>query len=232
MIWIDRLALFSTIDFIGLFLLFTGWFSIGWITENPPKNKPSVSKLMVFYRQEWMRQFILRDPRIYDAQILSNLRQGTAFFASTSMIAIGGGLALIGNAERLTGVASDLTLTNVPTIVWEIKLIIMLFFIANAFLKFVWSHRLFGYAAVIMSAVPVDPNDPLCIPRAEKAAEINIAAARSYNRALRSVYFGLAATAWLGGGIALSLAAILTVFIVWRREFASISRAALLKSTL
>ncbi|MDO6727866.1 MAG: DUF599 domain-containing protein [Cognatishimia sp.] len=232
MIWIDRLALFSTIDFIGLFLLFTGWFTIGWITENPPKNKPSVSKLMVFYRQEWMRQFILRDPRIYDAQILSNLRQGTAFFASTSMIAIGGGLALIGNAERLTGVASDLTLTNVPTIVWEIKLIIMLFFIANAFLKFVWSHRLFGYAAVIMSAVPVDPNDPLCIPRAEKAAEINIAAARSYNRALRSVYFGLAATAWLGGGIALSLAAILTVFIVWRREFASISRAALLKSTL
>ncbi len=232
MIWIDSLALFSTIDFIGLFLLFTGWFTIGWITENPPKNKPSVSKLMVFYRQEWMRQFILRDPRIYDAQILSNLRQGTAFFASTSMIAIGGGLALIGNAERLTGVASDLTLTNVPTIVWEIKLIIMLFFIANAFLKFVWSHRLFGYAAVIMSAVPVDPNDPLCIPRAEKAAEINIAAARSYNRALRSVYFGLAATAWLGGGIALSLAAILTVFIVWRREFASISRAALLKSTL
>lgn len=230
MIWIDRLALFSTFDFIGLTLLFVGWFTIGWFTENPPKNKPSVSKLMVFYREEWMRQFIWRDPRIYDAQILSNLRQGTAFFASTSMIAIGGGLALIGNAERLTGVASDLTLTNVPTIVWEIKLIIMLFFIANAFLKFVWAHRLFGYAAVIMSAVPVDPNDPQCIPRAEKAAKISITAARSYNRALRSVYFGLAATAWLGGGVVLAIAAPLTVFIVWRREFASISRAALLQS--
>ncbi|UZD91061.1 DUF599 domain-containing protein [Cognatishimia activa] len=227
--WIDRLSLFSTPDFVGLALLFASWLVIGWFIENPPAKRPSVSYLMTFYRREWMRQFIFRDPRIFDAQILGNLRQGTAFFASATMIAIGGGLALIGNAEQLTGVASELTLMSAPTIVWEIKLILMVFFVANAFLKFVWSHRLFGYAAVIMSAVPVDPNDPHCIPRAEKAAEIGISAARSYNRGLRSIYFGLAACAWLGGGFVLMLACILTNFIVWRREFASHSRLSLLR---
>ncbi|MDC0739199.1 DUF599 domain-containing protein [Cognatishimia sp. SS12] len=230
--WADRLTLFSTLDFVGLALLISGWLIVGWFTENPPKGRPSVSSLMVFYRQEWMRQFVLRDPRIYDAQILGNLRQGTAFFASASMIAIGGGLALIGNAERLTGVATDLTLVSAPTIVWEIKLIVMLFFVANAFLKFVWAHRLFGYAAVIMSAVPVDAKDPQCLPRAEKAGEINITAARSYNRGLRSVYFGLAAAAWLGGGWTLIVGSLLTVFIVWRREFASRSRLSLMQSPL
>lgn len=228
--WMERLAFFSSLDVIGLVLLFAGWISIGWFIENPPKNKPSVSKLMAFYRHEWMRQFVLRSPRIYDAQMLNTLRQGTAFFASASMISIGGVLALIGNAERLTGVATELTLQTIPVFVWEVKLIIMLLFVTNAFLKFVWSHRLFGYAAVIMSAVPVDPSDPMCTPRATKAAEINVAGARSYNRGLRSVYFALAATAWLGGGFALGLAAIVTVFIVWRREFASVSREALLQS--
>lgn len=227
--WIDRLALFSNYDFAGVALLFLSWLIIGWIIEHPPENRQSTSKLMAFYRHEWMRQFIHRDPRIYDAQILGNLRQGTAFFASATMIAIGGGLAMIGNADKLTSVASDLTLISTPTIVWEIKLIIMLFFVVNAFLKFVWAHRLFGYAAVIMSAVPVDPTDPNCIPRADKAADIGIFAARSYNRGLRSIYFGLAAAAWLAGGFALLFACVLTNFIIWRREFASLSRAALLR---
>jgi len=227
--WIDRISLFSAFDFAGLAILFVSWLTIGWVIENPPSKLKSVSSLMVFYRREWMRQFILRDPRIYDAQILSNLRQGTAFFASATMIAIGGGLALIGNAEQLTNVASELTLMSYPTFVWEIKLIVMLFFVANAFLKFVWAHRLFGYAAVIMSAVPVDPSDPHCAPRAEKAAEIGISAARGYNRGLRSIYFGLAAAAWLGGGVALLCAIIVTNFIIWRREFASVSRMALLR---
>lgn len=53
-------------------------------------GKPSVSVLMKRYRREWMRQFIERDPRIFDGNILSSLREGTAFFASACMIATGG----------------------------------------------------------------------------------------------------------------------------------------------
>ena len=70
---------------------------------------------------------------------------------SASMIAIGGGFALLGNAERLAGLAGELTLETAPIVVWEIKLIVMLLFATNAFLKFVWAHRLFGYAAVLMA---------------------------------------------------------------------------------
>ena len=80
---------------------------------------------------------ITRDPRIFDATILGNLRQGTAFFASASMISIGGVLALFGNTEQLIGIADDLTLNSEPNIVWELKLMVTLFFVTNAFLKFV-----------------------------------------------------------------------------------------------
>nr|WP_319948945.1 DUF599 domain-containing protein [uncultured Shimia sp.] len=231
MLWIDRLSLFSTTDFIAAVVLFFCWVSIGYVIENPPAKHPSVSTLMIKYRRAWLVHFVDRNPRVFDAQILSNLRQGTAFFASATMIAIGGGLALIGNTDQLAGVASELTMVRADPFVLEIKLLTMLLFVSNAFLKFVWAHRLFGYCSVVMSAVPNDSNDPHAGPRAAKAAEINITAARSFNRGMRSVYFSLAAAAWLFGPYALVLATLTTLFVLWRREFASQSRTVLMDTS-
>ncbi|MCF6316657.1 MAG: DUF599 domain-containing protein [Marinosulfonomonas sp.] len=226
---LDRLQFFGPLDLTAITLLATAWVLIGWIIERANNKHPSVSVIMAGYRREWMVQFITREPRVFDANILTNLRQGTTFFASASMIGIGGGLALIGNTERLLGIAKDLSLEDAPAVVWEIKILVVILFLANGFLKFVWSHRLFGYCAVVLASVPNDATDPLCFPRAAQAAEINITAARSFNRGLRSVYFALGALAWLLGAIPLLAATALTVLILWRREFASHSRSILLQ---
>lgn len=228
---LQQIALFSTLDLVALLVLALSWLLSTPLIEHPPKSRPSVSMLMAQYRREWMRQFVTRQPRIFDSQIIDNMRQGAAFFASASMISIGGGLALIGNADMLRGVAADLTIATDPTIVWEIKLLVMLVFAANAFLKFVWSHRLFGYCAVLMAAVPNDETDALALPRAAKAGEINITAARGYNRGLRSVYFGIASAAWLLGAVPLLGATVFTLLVILRREFASQSRLVLLDTS-
>lgn len=216
-------------DLGAVALIFAVWVAIGWRIEHPAAAHPSVSVLMAEYRREWMRQMVTRTPRIFDSQILATLRQGASFFASATMLAIGGGLALIGNAASLTRVASDLNLPT-PAVVWEVKMLLILFFLSNAFLKFVWSHRLFGYCAIVMAAVPDDPADPRAAPRAAKAAEINIAAAKSFNRGLRAVYFALAACGWLLGPLGLAGGAAITAAVLWRREFASRSRAVLLET--
>ena len=228
MTWIDRIALFTPLDAAALGLLVLAWLAIGWRIEHPTAKHPSTSQIMAEYRREWMQQMITREPRIFDAQIVASLRQGTAFFASTAVLALGGTLALIGNAERLTGIANDLVLMEAPTFVWEAKLVVLALFLTNAFLKFVWANRLFGYAAVVMAAVPNDAGHPDCAPRADQAAEINIAAARSFNRGLRAVYFGLACAAWLAGPWGLMGATVFTLAVIWRREFASNSRTILL----
>lgn len=226
--WIDRLFLFTLLDAAGLGLLFLGWPGCTLLIEHAPASHRSTSQIMADYRRGWMRTFVERDPRIFDSQIISSLRQGTAFFASASMIAIGGGFALLGNAERLRGVAQDLTLESDPIFLLEVKLLVVLLFAANAFLKFVWSHRLFGYCSVIMAAVPNDPKDPRALPMAMQAGELNVTAARGYNRGLRSVYFGIASSAWLLGAGALIGATVITVLVILRREFASQSRHVLL----
>ena len=225
----DRLALFTTLDFVAVGFVLVIWWGMTHLIENPPKSRPSMSNLMADYRREWMQQFIHRQPRIYDAQIVGGLRQATAFFGSATLLAIGGALALIGNADQVSVVASDFALMEAPRFVWEIKIVLILVFTTNAFLKFVWSNRLFGYCSIVMSALPVDTTDPLCDLRADQAAQINISAARAFNRGLRSVYFGLAACAWLAGPLALIGTTILTVFVIYRREFASLSRATLLR---
>ena len=219
---------FTVADLMAVAWLFLAWLGIGWITEHPPRRHPSASVLMKAYRREWMRHFVTRDPRIFDGNILTTLREGTAFFASACMIAVGGGLALIGKTDQLAGMAQQFDLGHVPALKWEVKIVVVLFFVANALLRFVWSHRLFGYCAIMMAAVPNRADDPRALPTAMQAAEINITAARSFNSGLRCVYFALGALGWLAGPLGLFLATNYVLFISWRREFASNSRRVIL----
>ena len=101
----------DAIEGSSLPVLFLAWFGCAHVIEHSPPGRPSVSTLMRRYRRDWMEQFVHRDPRIFDGNILSSLREGTSFYASACMIAIGGGLALIGNTDPLAGIALRLHLT-------------------------------------------------------------------------------------------------------------------------
>lgn len=225
---IDHLGALTAPDFLAVLGLLALWAASGWVIEHPPTRHPSVSILMQDYRRDWMRQFVTRQPRIFDATLIDSLRQGTAFFASACMIAIGGGVALIGNSDRLRGLAQDLTL-DPATVQVELKIILALAFLANALLKFVWAHRLFGYCAILMAAVPNDPDHDDSAHRALQAADINITAAKNFNRGLRSVYYALAALGWLFGPLGLTLAGLACTTVLLRREFASQSRDVMLR---
>lgn len=217
-----HLGVMSPLDWAALALVFAAWIGIGWVIEHPPARWPSVSVIMSDYRRDWMRQFVTRQPRIFDATVIDSLRQGTAFFASTSMIAIGGGIALIGNPDQWSGLSADLPLDAGVPLEW--KAILVTFFLSNALLKFVWAHRLFGYCSILMAAVPNDHSDPSCFVRAAQAAEINITAAKSFNRGLRAIYFALGSLGWLLGPWGLMAATVIASGVQIRREFLSQSR--------
>ena len=223
-----HISTLTGMDLIALALLLVLFLGSGWVIENPPKGRVSVSVIMMDYRRDWMRTFVTRQPRIFDATLIDSLRQGTAFFASACMIAIGGGVALIGNSERVAGLAAELTL-DAPGVLIEVKIILVIAFMANALLKFIWAHRLFGYCSILMAAVPNDPEDPLAFHRAEQAAEVNITAAKSFNRGLRSIYFALGALGWMLGPIGLMVATGASAAVLLRREFTSQSRDVMLR---
>ena len=219
---------FGLFDGIALALLLTGWPLIGYLVEHEGKQR-STHSLVSDYRSRWMKEMVTRDNRMLDAHILATLRQGAAFFTSASMIGIGGSVALLGQADTLQNLAVDInTDLGAPRVVWEVKLMLVVLILASAFLKFVWSHRLFGYCAVVLASVPNDPTHKDATRYAEKSAKLNSYAARSFNRGLRAVYFALAALTWLLGAWAMIAATLVTLAVLYRREFNSQSRAALI----
>lgn len=226
---LDNLPLTLTAaDVAALALLIVTWLGVGRLIEHPPRGRPSVSFLMKRYRRDWMFEMLTRDNRIFDGNTLTGLREGTAFFASACMIAMGGGLALVGNTEPLTGIARELDAAAIPALLLKLKLLLILGFVANAFLKFVWSHRLFGYCAIMMAAIPNDPDDRRVAVRAGAAAEININAARNFNIGLRAVYFAIGSAGWLLGPLGLVAGTVLVTSMTLRREFTSASRQAIM----
>ncbi|MEJ6403758.1 DUF599 domain-containing protein [Yoonia sp. 2307UL14-13] len=229
---LEHMTLLNTLDWGAAAFILLSWFTIGWLIEHPGAKRPSVTILMAERRRDWMRMFVTRDPRIFDSQILMSLRQGTSFFASTCLLAIGGVLALVGNTAPLQGVAAEVIDMPVPVLIWQLKLGLVALFLTNAFLKFVWANRVFGYCAVVMAAVPNDTEDPRAYPLAGQAAELNIRAAINFNRGLRSMYFALGSLAWLIGPLVLIAATIVTLWLVWSREFASLPRSILLQEDL
>lgn len=213
----------APLDVAALALLLLGWAGMGWWIEHPTARRPSVSALMAGYRREWMAVLVQREHRIFDAAILQNLREGTAFFASTCLIALGGVLALAGNPAPLQQAAAQLPggAAAPDVLVWQGKLLLVALILTSGFLRFVWSNRLFGYFSVLIGAIPLQKDDPAAAHRAAQAADLNIRAAVNFNRGLRAIYFALAALAWLLGPAALMLATLATVWMLWHREFLS-----------
>jgi uncharacterized membrane protein len=211
-------------DLAALALIVALAWATGRLTERPPAARPSVTILMNDYRRRWMREFVTRQPRIFDAAIIDSLRQGTAFFASACLIAIGAGVALIGNPGQLQALMTTQPgLTSPVPADWRLALVLA--FLANALLKFLWANRLFGYCAVMMAAVPNDTSDiAACYDMAARAAEMNITAARSFNRGLRSIYYAVGAMGWLAGPAGLAAGAVFATTVMLRREFFSASR--------
>jgi hypothetical protein len=84
--WVDIFA-------VGFFIL--EWTVYAVTLEHTAYGRDSLSARMNGYREVWIRRMLDRDARMVDMQIMASLQNGTAFFASTSLIAVGGGLALL-----------------------------------------------------------------------------------------------------------------------------------------
>src|SRR5258705_12544244 len=77
---------------VGFFLL--EWTVYAVTLEHTAYGRNSLSARMHAYREIWIRRLLDREARMVDMQIMASLQNGTAFFASPSLLAVGGALAL------------------------------------------------------------------------------------------------------------------------------------------
>lgn len=218
------MAGFGTLDLVAFVFFLAAWIGYHAAVEVGPHAGRSLNARMNIRRARWIEESLLRDNRIIDTQVMNGLQNGTAFFASTSLIAIGGSLALLQSASRVVEVFADIPFAEQTTrAAWEMKVIGLSVIFAYAFFKFAWSYRLFNYCAILLGAIPAARHRDEAATRSAVTETIamNIAAGRHFNRGQRAFFFALGYLGWFVGAW-LFLAATASVLVVmWRRQFAS-----------
>ncbi|WP_334177060.1 DUF599 domain-containing protein [Pseudoxanthobacter sp.] len=222
---------FSLLDYLALFWFLGSWAVYGYVIDHSRWQHRTLSAAMRGQRRRWMHAMARRENRIVDASIMSGLQNGTAFFASTAVLAIGAAFALLNSTDRMIEVFSDLEMpTTAARQIWEVKGMGLLLIYAYAFFKFGWSYRLFNYASILMGAVPTarDVDTPEGWAAVERAAAMANDAGRHFKLGLRAFFFSIGFLGWFAGPVAFFCAATLILAVQALRQFASAPHDAVL----
>jgi uncharacterized membrane protein len=226
------MSFFSALDFSALGIFVMAWIGYAIAVEWTARGAQSLNARMNVYRDLWMQRMLERDVRIVDTQIMASLQNGTAFFASTTLIAIGGTLTLLRSTEDIIAVVAALPVGIESTRAqWEVKTMGLSVIFVYAFFKFAWSYRLFNYVAIMLGATPpYEQKDSMeARTHAARTAKLFEAAGRHFNRGQRAFFFALGYLGWFVSPWVLIASTIAVVVVMWRRQFASDSLRAILQ---
>jgi uncharacterized membrane protein len=208
-----------------------GWFGLCWLGyqlyANWLRRDHSLMGATAAHRVRWMEQMAARDNRILDSTLLQTQAQSVSFFASTSILILGGLVALLGARDEAQAMVSGVPFAEkTGALGWEIKIGLLVMIFVYAFFKFTWSMRQYNYVALLVGATP-PPGDPACADSARRAARMSHLAVDHFNDGIRAYYFGLAALGWFIHPWVFAAATTWVVLVLWRREFRSRTLAAL-----
>jgi uncharacterized membrane protein len=216
-------------DLFALIYFLAAWIGYSIVVELTRHGRQSLNAMMNDYRDTWMEELLAREMRMVDAQVTAALQNGTAFFASTSLLAIGGVLAMLRSTDQVVSVFSWLPFGEAPTqSQWEVKLLGLTVIFVYAFFKFAWSYRLYNYVAIMVGAAPPAKARTTRAARqfAHRTARICADAGRHFNRGQRAYFFALGYLGWFLGPLPFAVSTTAVVIVMWRRQFKSQARLA------
>jgi len=213
-----------TVDILAVSFFIIEWLVYAITLEHTAYGRDSLSARMNVYREIWVRRMLDREARMVDMQIMASLQNGTAFFASTSLIAIGGALALLRETNDALTVLSKFPIDITPSpAMWETKCVGLILIFVYTFFKFAWAYRLFNYVAILFGAMPQTARRDT--PEAEahviRTSRLFEAAGRHFNRGQRAFFFALGYLGWFISPWVLFVTTGAVVIVTWRRQFAS-----------
>jgi uncharacterized membrane protein len=215
----------SLIDIAALLWFVAILVAFEVITLHSRHAEHSLSASVARHRSAWLAHMAHREQRHFDAILLASLSQSHAFFASTSVLGIGGLAAVMGSGDVARHMLEKLPLASqTPQALWEIKILFLISILIYAFFKFAWAFRLSHYSVIMFGAMPPSNDDAEREQRqrhAEYTARLLDLVGQHANSGLRSFYYAFAAIAWLFHPLLFILAMTLVFAILMRREFVS-----------
>lgn len=228
----------TTADYLALGLFLVLWLGYSWISAGSGTRylpRTSLNQAMAERRREWIYNSLQRDLKMIDTQIMAGLQNGTAFFASTSIFAIGGCFALLGATDQVDAVFRELPFVAYGgRTVFELKVTGLTAMFGFAFFKFGWSYRLFNYCTILFGALPMMDETARDLLQARRLADqvvrMNTIAAKHFNSGLRTIFLSIGYLGWFVGPYMFMLTTVFVIFVLTRRQFFSEARRAIMES--
>jgi len=213
-------------DWIALVWFVAGWWGYAVFARHQARSGGSLLATTNRYRRHWMLQTTARENRVIDGVVVQNLSTSPSFFASTTILIIGGLLALLGATEEATRVVREIPfVARTSTIVFDLKLIALTAVFVFAFFRFTWSMRQYTFGALLIASAP----DPQAFASgaasrdefADRAGRVVGLAAETFNDGLRAYYMAFAVILWFFSPLAFAIGTAGIIYLLYQREFRS-----------
>ena len=213
-------------DWLAMALLFVSWAGYAHFARRRAESRPSILAATNRVRRMWMLQTTYREVRVVDGVVIQNLSSSPSFFASTTILIIGGLLAMLGTSESASTLVRDIPFAaRTSNLVFDMKLLLMLAIFVYSFFRFTWSMRQYTFGALLIAAAPEAQRfEEEGLSReefADRAGRIVGLAAETFNDGLRAYYFSFAAIGWFFSPLVFMVATLCVVYILYQREFRS-----------
>ncbi len=212
-------------DWLALALFFAGWVGYATWAKRRAQVRPAILATTNQWRRRWMLQATYRENRIVDSAVTQSLSASPSFFASTSILIIGGLLASLGATEKASELVRELPFAaRTSVLVFDLKLALLAAIFVHAFFRFTWSLRQYSFGAIMVGAAPEARQFASDAQRelfADRAGRVMGLAAETFNDGLRAYYLSFAAVAWFFSAWAFMAATVMVLWVLYRREFHS-----------
>lgn len=222
---LDALSVLPAIDWLAVITLFAGWVGYAQFARRHGQTHSSVLAATNRVRRQWMRQTTARENRVIDGVTVQNLSTSPSFFASTTILIIGGLLAVLGTTDKATEFVREIPFAaRTSVLVFDLKVAMLTSIFVYAFFRFTWSMRQYTFGALLVASAPEfdapwteEQRDAF----AERAGGVMGLAAETFNDGLRAYYMAFAGIAWFFSPWACLVATATVIFVLYKREFHS-----------
>ena len=221
------LALLPWLDWLALVGFFSAWVGYALFARQRAETHASILAATNRIRRQWMLQVTHREVRVIDGVVVQNLSVSPSFFASTTILIIGGLLAALGASEKATELVREIPFAvRTSALVFDLKLLLLTGIFVYAFFRFTWSLRQYTFGALLVASAPESSafasDENLSREAfADRAGRVVGLAAETFNDGLRAYYMAFAAIGWFFSAWAFLLATAFVVYILYQREFRS-----------
>ena len=214
---------YSHLDLAAIVIFALCWFGYGWFAARRSSGRASLLTVMNPLRERWFEQTLTRENRIVDSSLLSNLINSATFFSSTTVLALGGLVALFGSVEKSADIFESLPFAQRSSQqLMEAKVVVLILLFVYALVKFTWSVRQFNFVTILIgSLAPKDEIADVDRESARRAAGILKLAGENFSQGMRAYYFAVAVLMWFVQPLFFIAATLVVTFTLYRMEFHS-----------